>query len=141
MQTAKDILKAIKDKDVKYVDFRFTDSARQVAARHLRHRPRRRGAFADGTMFDGSSIAGWKAINECDMKLHAGPDDRASSTRSSSRRRCRSSATCSNPATGEPYNRDPRSIAKKARSLREVHRHRRHRLSSAPKPSSSSSTT
>ena len=41
MQTAKDVLKAIKDNDVKYVDFRFTDPAGQVAARHLRRVDRR----------------------------------------------------------------------------------------------------
>ncbi len=41
MATAKDVLKAIKDNDVKYVDFRFNRPARQAAARHVRHRDRR----------------------------------------------------------------------------------------------------
>ena len=49
--------------------------------------------LTDGTMFDGSSIAGWKAINEFDMKLQAGPGHGLSSTRSTSRPRWSCSAT------------------------------------------------
>ena len=69
--------------------------------------------FAEGTMFDGSSIAGWKAINESDMTLMPDPDDGpidpffAQSTLVDLLRHPRA-------ATGEPYNRDPRGTAKKA---------------------------
>jgi len=69
--------------------------------------------FAEGTMFDGSSIAGWKAINESDMMLMPDPSTAtidpffAASTMS---------IVCDvlEPTTGEPYERDPRGIAKKA---------------------------
>ncbi len=69
--------------------------------------------FADGTAFDGSSIAGWKAINESDMTLILDPESAhmdpffAQSTMV---------IFCDviDPISGEPYNRDPRSIAKKA---------------------------
>ena len=101
MKTAKDVLKAIKDNDVKYVDFRFTDPARQVAARHLRLSMVDEDVFADGTMFDGSSIAGWKAINEIDMKLMPDPAT-ACIDPFYRRRRWRSSATSSSRRPASP---------------------------------------
>ena len=70
-------------------------------------------AMADGLRFDGSSIAGWRAINESDMTLMPDPTSAcmdpffAASTMV---------INCDilDPATGQPYNRDPRGIAKKA---------------------------
>ncbi|MEO9169152.1 MAG: glutamine synthetase beta-grasp domain-containing protein, partial [Aestuariivirga sp.] len=72
MAEKKDIsaaLKMIKDKDVKYVDLRFTDPRGKM--QHLTMDISQMGADAwkEGLMFDGSSIAGWKAINESDMIL------------------------------------------------------------------------
>jgi len=69
--------------------------------------------FAEGTMFDGSSIAGWKAINESDMTLMPDPSTAqldpffAAPTLS---------IVCDvlEPTTGQPYERDPRGMAKKA---------------------------
>ena len=62
-------LKMIKDKEVKFVDLRFTDPRGKM--QHLTMDVSQMGedAWADGLMFDGSSIAGWKAINESDMVL------------------------------------------------------------------------
>jgi glutamine synthetase len=70
-------------------------------------------AFADGIMFDGSSIAGWKAINESDMTLMPDPVTACMDPFYSA---ATMSIVCDilEPATGEPYNRDPRGIAKKA---------------------------
>ena len=64
------VLKMIKEKEVKFVDLRFTDPRGKM--QHLTMDISQMGedAWADGLMFDGSSIAGWKAINESDMVLH-----------------------------------------------------------------------
>ena len=67
--TAKDILAMIKEKDVKYVDVRFTDIRGKMQHVTFDIDLVDDDFLEDGTMFDGSSIAGWKAINESDMKL------------------------------------------------------------------------
>jgi glutamine synthetase len=74
----------IKDNDVKYVDLRFTDPRGKMQHVTMDVSCVDEDIFADGVMFDGSSIAGWKAINESDMVLM--PDTaRRTSTRSSPR--------------------------------------------------------
>jgi len=113
MKTAKDVLKAIKDNDVKYVDFRFTDPRGKWQHVTFDVSLVDEEIFSEGTMFDGSSIAGWKAINESDMILMPDPTSAcmdpffAASTMV---------INCDilEPSTGAPYNRDPRGIAKKA---------------------------
>src|SRR5574343_164191 len=110
---AKQVLSLIKEKDVKFVDFRFTDprgkwqhTARMASATD-------ESTFEDGVMFDGSSIGGWKAINESDMILMPDPSTVhmdpffAQSTMV---------ILCDilDPVSGEAYNRDPRGTAKKA---------------------------
>jgi len=113
MKTAKDVLKEIKDKDIKYVDFRFTDPRGKWQHVTFDVSMVDEDIFAEGTMFDGSSIAGWKAINESDMTLMPDPSTAqidpffAAPTMS---------IVCDilDPGTGQPYNRDPRGIAKKA---------------------------
>jgi glutamine synthetase len=115
MKNAKDVLKAIKDNDVKYVDFRFTDPRGKWQHVTFDVSIVDEDTFADGIMFDGSSIAGWKAINESDMTLMPDPTSAcmdpffAAPTMS---------IVCEvlEPSTGEPYNRDPRSIARKAQA-------------------------
>jgi glutamine synthetase len=69
MSTAKEILDLIKEKDVKYVDVRFTDVRGKLQHVTFDIDLVDDDFLNDGTMFDGSSIAGWKAINESDMKL------------------------------------------------------------------------
>ena len=63
------VLQMLTDNSVEYVDLRFTDPRGkwQHTAQHVSTMGE--DAFADGLMFDGSSIAGWKAINESDMIL------------------------------------------------------------------------
>jgi glutamine synthetase len=112
-KSAKDVLKLIKDQDVKYVDLRFTDPRGKWQHVTFDVSMVDEEMFAEGTMFDGSSIAGWKAINESDMALMPDPTTAcvdpffAETTLS---------IVCDvlEPTTGEPYNRDPRGIAKKA---------------------------
>ena len=113
MKTAKDVLKEIKDNDVKYVDLRFTDPRGKWQHVTFDVTMIDEEIFAEGTMFDGSSISGWKAINESDMTLMLDPTTAcmdpffAASTMS---------IICDilEPSTGEPYSRDPRGMAKKA---------------------------
>ena len=113
MKTAKDVLKAIKDNDVKYVDLRFTDPRGKWQHVTFDIGLIDEEIFAEGTMFDGSSIAGWKAINESDMTLMLDP---TTATMDPFFAAPTMSIICDvlDPATGEPYNRDPRGIAKKA---------------------------
>ena len=63
------ILKKIKDEDVKFVDLRFTDPKGKMQHVTFDVGMVDDDFFADGQMFDGSSISGWKAINESDMTL------------------------------------------------------------------------
>jgi glutamine synthetase len=113
MSTASEILKSIKDNDVKYVDLRFTDPRGKMQHVTMDVSIVDEDLFAEGTMFDGSSIAGWKAINESDMTLMPDPETAvidpffAQPTLA---------IICDilEPSTGEPYNRDPRTTAKKA---------------------------
>jgi glutamine synthetase len=113
MANAKDVLKMIKDKDVKYVDFRFTDYRGKWQHVTFDVSMIEEDTFADGIMFDGSSIAGWKAINESDMQLMPDP---SSAQIDPFFAQTTLSIVCDvlDPVSGEHYNRDPRSIAKKA---------------------------
>src|ERR687898_804159 len=74
------------------------------------------GRIAEGKMFDGSSIAGWKAINESDMTLMPDP---VTATIDPFFAETTMVITCDvlEPSTGEPYNRDPRGIARKAEAM------------------------
>ncbi len=73
MTTAKNVMKMIKDNDVKYVDFRFTDPRGKWQHVTFDVSLIEEDTFAEGQMFDGSSIAGWKAIHESDMNLMPDP--------------------------------------------------------------------
>jgi glutamine synthetase len=113
MTTPNDILDQIKEKDVKYVDVRFTDIRGQMQHVTFDIALVDDDFLSDGTMFDGSSIAGWKAINESDMKLRPDLETAYIDPFYQQTTLC---LFCDvlNPDTNEPYNRDPRSMAKKA---------------------------
>lgn len=113
MKTAKDVLKFIKENDVKYVDFRFTDPRGKWQHVTFDVTMVDEDIFAEGTAFDGSSIAGWKAINESDMMLMPDPE---TATIDPFFAQTTLSIVCDilEPSTGERYTRDPRGIAKKA---------------------------
>jgi glutamine synthetase len=116
MATAKEVLKLIKDQDVKYVDLRFTDPRGKWQHVTFDISMIDEEMFSEGTMFDGSSIAGWKAINESDMNLMPDP---ATACIDPFFAETTLSIVCDvlEPTTGEPYNRDPRGIAKKAEAF------------------------
>ena len=67
--SATKVLKMMKDNDVKYVDLRFTDTIGKEQHVTLPASQVGTEMFKSGKMFDGSSIAGWKGINESDMIL------------------------------------------------------------------------
>ena len=112
MKTASDVLRSIKDNDIKYVDLRFTDPRGKWQHVTFDVGIVDEDLFSDGTMFDGSSIAGWKAINESDMMLMPDPTTAAMDPFFAAPTL---SIVCDvlEPSTGEPYSRDPRGVARK----------------------------
>jgi glutamine synthetase len=116
MTSAKDVLKLIKDNDVKYADFRFTDPRGKWQHVTFDITTIEEETFSEGMMFDGSSIAGWKAIHESDMCLKPDP---ASACIDPFFAETTLVLVCDvmEPTTGEPYSRDPRGIAKKAEAM------------------------
>ena len=106
-------LKLIKDNDVKWVDLRFTDSHGKEQHVTLPVGEIDDDFFQDGKMFDGSSIAGWKGINESDMILL--PEDETAvldpfTDVATLNLRC----NIVEPTTMQGYERDPRSVALRA---------------------------
>jgi len=107
------ILKMIKDNDVKFVDLRFTDTRGKEQHVSMPASIIDDDFFEHGKMFDGSSISGWKGINESDMILM--PDDTTGvmdpfMDEATLNIRC----DIIEPTTMEGYDRDPRSLAKRA---------------------------
>src|SRR6201990_2371583 len=111
--TAADIHKLIKEKEVKYVDIRFTDPAGKWQHVTFDLMMVDDDFLNEGVMFDGSSIAGWKAINESDMLLLP---DLATATLDPFAAQPQLIIFCDlpEPLTGQKYAHDPRSIAKHA---------------------------
>src|SRR5678810_250963 len=111
--TADDVLKLVKEKEVKFVDFRFTDTRGKEQHVSVPVKYFNKEKFELGHAFDGSSIAGWKGIQASDMLLM--PD--ASTARMdpfTDEPVLNISCDVHDPIEQKPYNRDPRSIAKKA---------------------------
>ena len=113
MSDIQNVMDMLKEHDVQFVDLRFTDPRGkwQHTAQHVS--TINDGFFTDGIMFDGSSIAGWKAINESDMTLMPDP---ATAVMDPFTAQPQLIMFCDvlEPSTGDPYERDPRSTAKKA---------------------------
>jgi glutamine synthetase len=113
MADTKKVLEMIKEHDVKFVDFRFTDPRGKW--QHLAHHVRTisEDFLTGGVAFDGSSIAGWKAINESDMVLMP---DCTTAVLDPFAAQTSLIIFCDThePLTGQPYGRCPRSLAKKA---------------------------
>ncbi|WDI30424.1 type I glutamate--ammonia ligase [Hyphococcus flavus] len=107
------ILKKIKNESIKYVDLRFTDPKGKWQHVTFDQSLVDEDFFSEGQMFDGSSISGWKAINESDMVLMPDP-----STAVLDPFFAQPTLTifCDilEPSTGQPYGRDPRTTAKAA---------------------------
>jgi glutamine synthetase len=111
--SAADVLKKLKDENVKFVDLRFCDTRGKEQHVTMPTHEVNAEMFQDGKMFDGSSISGWKGINESDMVLM--PDASTAvmdpfSEESTMIVRC----DVLEPSTMQGYNRDPRSLARRA---------------------------
>jgi len=111
--SAADALKLIKDSGAKFIDFRFTDTIGKEQHVSVPAHTVDESTFTEGKMFDGSSIEGWKGINDSDMILMPEPD---SAVVDPFMRDITVIIRCDvvEPANGEGYDRDPRSIAKRA---------------------------
>ena len=113
MQNIDELFKVIEEENIQFVDFRFTDTKGKwqhtaYSATHLT-----KENFEEGFMFDGSSIDGWKTINESDMMLMPDPSSAfidPFSVQSTLVVAC----DVIEPTTGQGYNRDPRSTVKRA---------------------------
>ena len=113
MATANDILNKIKDEEIEWIDLRFTDPKGKWQHLTMVASVMGEDEFTDGLMFDGSSIEGWKAINESDMVLK--PDlDAIYTDPFSATPMLIVFCDVVEPSTGELYARDPRSTAKRA---------------------------
>ena len=113
MTTAQDIIKRIEDEGFEFVDLRFTDPKGKMHHLTMAASEMNEDAFAEGLMFDGSSIEGWRAINESDMILM--PDvTSAHEDLFFAQKTLVLFCDILVPSTGEAYSRDPRTTALKA---------------------------
>lgn len=108
------ILKTITDEEVKFVDLRFTDTLGKEQHVSLRTTSIDSDFFAEGKIFDGSSITGWRRINESDMILKPDVDSAAVIDPFSEEKTLIIRCDVVEPNTMSGYARDPRSVAKRA---------------------------
>ena len=113
MSDIKKVLDLIKEQDVKYVDLRFTDPRGKWQHTAQTVETIDEGVFKNGFQFDGSSISGWRDINESDMLLMADPTT-AVLDPFTAQTTLIMFCNINEPSTGQPYSRDPRSVANKA---------------------------
>lgn len=111
--SAKDVMKMMKDNAVTFVDFRFTDTRGKEQHVSVPHHQVDEDALEEGKMFDGSSISGWKGIDASDMILMP---DTESAVLDPFTEEATLNIRCDviEPDTMQGYDRDPRSIAKRA---------------------------
>ncbi len=111
--SAADVIKKVNEFGVKFVDFRFTDTIGKEQHVTVPASTLNDDTFTEGKMFDGSSVAGWKGINESDMILMP---DASTAMLDPFTDEPTINITCDivEPSTGEGYARDPRSIATRA---------------------------
>jgi len=112
-KTVADVMKMVKENEVKFVDFRFTDTRGKeqhvsVPVSHFDE-----DKFVSGHAFDGSSIAGWKGIEASDMLLMPDPNT-ANIDPFFEEPTLIMSCDVVEPSDGKAYERDPRSLAKRA---------------------------
>ncbi|MET0382145.1 MAG: type I glutamate--ammonia ligase [Burkholderiaceae bacterium] len=112
-KTVADVMKLVQENEVKFVDFRFTDTRGKeqhvsVPVSHFNE-----DKFVSGHAFDGSSIAGWKGIEASDMQLMPDPN---TANIDPFFEEPTLILTCDvvEPSDGKPYERDPRSLAQRA---------------------------
>ena len=112
---AEELLSRMKDEDCAYVDLRFTDPRGKLQHVTVMADQVDADFIEEGFMFDGSSIAGWKSIDQSDMKLMPDPASAYLDPFYAEKTMC---VHCSvvEPDTGESYDRDPRSTAHRAES-------------------------
>jgi glutamine synthetase len=112
-KTVADVMKMVKESEVKFVDFRFTDTRGKeqhvtVPVSHFDE-----DKFVSGHAFDGSSVAGWKGIEASDMQLMPDPNT-ANIDPFFEETTLFLQCDVVEPSDGKSYDRDPRSIAKRA---------------------------
>lgn len=111
--SATDALKLIRDNEAKFVEFRFTDTRGKEQHITFPSSTIDESVFEEGKMFDGSSISGWKGIDNSDMVLMPDPETAVVDPfyqEPTVNLRC----NVIEPSTMKPYERDPRSVARKA---------------------------
>ncbi|OGA16677.1 MAG: type I glutamate--ammonia ligase [Betaproteobacteria bacterium RIFCSPLOWO2_12_FULL_63_13] len=114
--SANDVLTLIKEKEVKFVDLRFTDTKGKEQHVTVPSKVFTMDKFEDGHAFDGSSIAGWKGIEASDMLLMPDPDS-ARMDPFADEPMLNISCDVLEPSDMKGYDRDPRTIAKRAEAF------------------------
>ncbi len=113
MTSSTDILKTIKDDAIQFVSFRFTDPRGKWQQITPSVQIVNEKTFSEGVMMDGSSIAGWKGIQESDMVLMPDTDSVMRDPFTARPTLVIICDTCE-PVSGKPYERCPRQIGRKA---------------------------
>ncbi|MGF1752222.1 glutamate--ammonia ligase [Vibrio makurazakiensis] len=111
--SVENVLSLIQENEVKFIDLRFTDTKGKEQHISIPSHQLDADFFEEGKMFDGSSVAGWKGINESDMVMMP---DASSAVLDPFTEDATLNIRCDilEPATMQGYDRDPRSIAKRS---------------------------